>query len=448
MEPGLPQKLQIKEYVRLLQFDTKQVEAFLNNYGIDYRLDEIAKEFGLEEQEIKKPLFCWMFSMIYSKSKDHIQYLKNRSLLYHEFIHSVIRGKHIEEAKEYDFKKYYIKEKKIMRKIAALKQIYLDDLTKKILIERIKEFGLEINDDDNGILNPILNSYFYSKIADSSEEETIDFVHDSFREYLLAEYYIESILDNKIFRLNARLPTMETINFLDGIINLLLEKKDSKIYNLVSEKSDGLLRSFDYNKKQDNAIKDLFELTFECIEKENIVFFNNNKKDTLKEENKTESIWVSPSISYDDYRILLVHKWIALYIYNNLNISKDISNFKGIEKVIFLTSKFMPVYLKNLKYIDLSELNLTEADLSGADLRGSVLTKAKLIEADLTGANLSGADLTETEMIDAIITEADLTGADLTSADLTRIEITGTDLRNVRNLTISKEDAKQSGAIV
>jgi hypothetical protein len=43
---------------------------------------------------------------------------------------------------------------------------------------------------------------------------TIDFIHRTFKEYLLAEYYIESLLKHKPYRLNIGTPTKETIDFL------------------------------------------------------------------------------------------------------------------------------------------------------------------------------------------------------------------------------------------
>ena len=107
--------------MRLPPFDKSQVEELLEKYGLSYRFDEIMK-FCLDEWEIKKPLFSWMIPMIYYKSEDHTKYLANRTLLYHEFMHSVIKGKYIDEAKEYDdFEKYNHKEKRMMRKIGNFK---------------------------------------------------------------------------------------------------------------------------------------------------------------------------------------------------------------------------------------------------------------------------------------------------------------------------------------
>lgn len=42
----------------------------------------------------------------------------------------------------------------------------------------------------------------------------INFLHNSYRECLLAEYYIGSILSKRIYRLSVGFPTPETINYL------------------------------------------------------------------------------------------------------------------------------------------------------------------------------------------------------------------------------------------
>jgi len=75
----------------------------------------------------------------------------------------------------------------------------------------------------------------------------IDFVHSSFKEYLLAEYYIESLLEKKTYRLNARIPSKDTIDFLNGII-ALLQEENPDIQQFVSGDPTGLLKSFDIRK--------------------------------------------------------------------------------------------------------------------------------------------------------------------------------------------------------
>ena len=76
----------------------------------------------------------------------------------------------------------------------------------------------------------------------------------------------------------------------------------------------------------------------------------------------------------------------------------------------------------------LTNCNLSGADLSGADLRGADLSRADLSRANLSGADLSGANLS---------------GADLGRADLIRVFLNGADL-SVANL----REANLSGAFL
>jgi uncharacterized protein YjbI with pentapeptide repeats len=100
-------------------------------------------------------------------------------------------------------------------------------------------------------------------------------------------------------------------------------------------------------------------------------------------------------------------------------------------------------YAKVIDFIDVGRGLLTGADLRAADLSRADLTHANLRAARLTGTNLKDArivwadlayaDLTEAKLLSAraayaTLTGADLTGADLTGADLTGAVLTGADL--------------------
>ncbi|MFZ0512289.1 MAG: NACHT domain-containing protein [Candidatus Nitrosopolaris sp.] len=104
LEAGLPQKLDISSYIRLLPFNEKQVTKFFEKYGLPDITFDILKSYNLTEEEIFKPLFCWMFAIMRnSKSFDIETVFKNfdsrekrsmsRTLIYQGFIHSIVRGK-------------------------------------------------------------------------------------------------------------------------------------------------------------------------------------------------------------------------------------------------------------------------------------------------------------------------------------------------------------------
>ncbi|MFZ0512290.1 MAG: hypothetical protein WAM14_11840 [Candidatus Nitrosopolaris sp.] len=90
-----------------------------------------------------------------------------------------------------------------------------------MVIEGLKYYDISY---DEATLKPILTSYFYLQ-STTVLDMSMDFIHKSFREYFLAEYYLESILNDKRHYLNVGLPSRETILFLDGLLELLSDNK-------------------------------------------------------------------------------------------------------------------------------------------------------------------------------------------------------------------------------
>ena len=107
----------------------------------------------------------------------------------------------------------------------------------------------------------------------------IEFIHTSFKDYLLAEYYIESILENKIYKLNIGTPSEESILFVSGLVDLL-NSKDSHIEAFITD--IGLLNSFNSNKKLD-VLQELTNTTIKAIEDESIVLLNDRDHQTFSQ---------------------------------------------------------------------------------------------------------------------------------------------------------------------
>ena len=173
------------------------------------------------------------------------------------------------------------------------------------------------------------------------------------------------------------MPSKETIDFLDGLLKLLVDTEDPEVQNFLSNEETGFLKSFGYNRGQDDARSELTKVAHDSIEDDNIVLFSTNTDDTSHENGKAkDGIWRSALVQDSDYEVLLLHKWIALHIYSKLNQSDEKITYKGIQKIIRFSSYLIPNHLKNLRAVD-----LRNSDLGRANLR-----KANLIEADLTRA--------------------------------------------------------------
>ena len=177
-EAGIPKDLKIQRYVRLLPFTKEQATQFFRLYGYSYLNYDIISKYGLGETyyykennsnsriiDLIKPLFCWMFAICYKDlniEKENINPKTANVILYSTFIHSILRGKYEKE----DWRLVY--EKWILRKNAALKTIYKENLFKeifknylKIFLEGTKDYKLTdyVNSSDDPV-SAILTSYF------------------------------------------------------------------------------------------------------------------------------------------------------------------------------------------------------------------------------------------------------------------------------------------------
>jgi uncharacterized protein YjbI with pentapeptide repeats len=450
LKAGLHEELKINdhnnEYVRLLPFTREQIDRFFENYFTYEQAQElfqkyhverlsynyILKDLGLEDgsnipnEEISKPLFTWMLSLIYTDPEVKLEFNKQwsrnmrRSLIYMFFIHHVIKGKYKDEGKRW-LESYFL-EKKALREIAVLKQIYGKDLTLDHVENRLNKFDSKIDVSDN--LEPILTSYFHFPYMNTGR--SIDFVHETFKEYLVAEFYIESLLKDKAYRLNIGTPTKETTAFLEGLIELMDSKnKDTVAKFIESDKNNqiSLLNSFNYNKGTQFAKDHLLNCTLSSINNESIVFLNFNT-DTK------EDMWKVANITMDSYRNLWIHRWISLYILNTLMSEKVFEriNKEKLRNLIIGSGVDIPDYLKKLKYADLTCSNLADANLSCANLAGANFSGANLMNANLFNANLAGANLMNANLADANLSCANLAGANLSRARLTDSNLSASNL--------------------
>lgn len=93
-----------------------------------------------------------------------------------------------------------------------------------------------------------------------------------------------------------------------------------------------------------------------------------------------------------------------------------------------------------LSHLELSGSIFSLRDLHGADLQKSNLRGADLFFANLVGADLRGADLRNVDFWQANLVGADLRGADLRNVDLRQANLRGADLRDadLRNVDLQQ----------
>jgi uncharacterized protein YjbI with pentapeptide repeats len=107
---------------------------------------------------------------------------------------------------------------------------------------------------------------------------------------------------------------------------------------------------------------------------------------------------------------------------------------------------FQGLTFLNLSFCILIARDLSGADLSGANLSGADLSGAYLIEANLSGANLSRAELSRANLFGAYLIEANLSRAYLIEANLSRAGLIDANLSGANLIEANLIEANLSGA--
>jgi uncharacterized protein YjbI with pentapeptide repeats len=442
-----------QKYLRLLSFTENQVIQFfkINNAELIYN-DAI--KYGIKHKELAKPLLSYMLLKVFpfiNLKNIHQDFTSNmfRSFIYFHFLSHIAGGKQIEKGAEFKINRDYLDEKNAMRKLALLKQIHKDTLTKKKIEKEAKIFGYK---SDTLPLSPILRCYPYSNSSSDEEEKAVDFIQPTFQEYLMAENYLEALLkgENKAAWMNVGKPSIETINFLDGLLQLLTSNDENikKFVEYNDEKQISLFNLFTYDKPPliDDGIHNIVKNAINNLNDESIMVFSPDHIEEIP--------WIKAEeqISVNEYPNLWIHRWISLYVLYKLGyLNKstlqtlglsDNKKLKSLLKFSRLLRFCSDGVLTNFK--KLRGFNLSDANLSGADLSG----------ADLCGANLSGADLSGTNLRDAILLAPDdnyrtnLSTSNLSNANLFRTNLSGADLSGARLLRADLSGADLSHAIL
>ena len=364
-------------YVRLCLFTVDQVNEFYQRYGIALDYKTVAAS-GLESDEICKPLFCWMISLAYVKNKSLVvsnDTNLNRVWLFYTVIHDIILGKHVSESSKYGYTKHALDEKLALGKIAELKHVYGDALTKKRILDLLEQLRFKkiLNKEILKIFDQLISSYFYTSEG-AGYTEHIDFIHRSFEEYLLAEFYIECALRNETYRVNMKLPTEVTVQFFDGLLNLL-NTQNKKL----GEYAEKLANTYGFT--------DLTTLKNKLII--NSTSFFGNEHVYLNNSNKKKDY---PTIS-ESYENLVLHRWLSIAVLNRLGTFHKLDT-KIFFKLLKASHGSVPNYLIRIDNIDLSGHEFDDED----DIPNYNLSKAHLMNTTFHrrfyGTKFAGAELT------------------------------------------------------
>jgi uncharacterized protein YjbI with pentapeptide repeats len=462
-----------RSHIRLLSFSVPQVDQFFKNYFKGSRRQPLTykylKDSGLSSQEIVKPLFAWMISFIDTDlkifNKDLDEKFK-RALMYLLFLQYASRQKYQLDEEEWTQK--YIAEHIVLRRIAALRKGLGTELTiqKKngfftidhVLCakDRLIQYDDLVGDIPSLALSFIGLSMRSKEQPDGTEIFTNPkFVHESFEEYLLAEYYVDSILNDRLYRLNIGVPSEVTVQFLDGLISILLADEET-----IRQYLEPLLESLRYRDEFDlgTLSRKIVDNCLGYLKRQDVIFFTRNK-DIIKRP----EMWVQAETASDDYKQLWIYRWISLFFLSKVSeankknkityptIDPDIQ--AEIIHLITYSGNVIPGYMKNLKTLklnlkdaDLSDAYLAHANLSYSDLSGAQFSRANLKQADLSYCNLSFIDLYRANLIYANLSHSNLRLANLQRNDLDRADLSYSDLTGVNFNLADMQRSKLIGA--
>jgi len=251
-----------------------------------------------------------------------------KSWIYFNFFHYIIENRY-QGKDEFYIQGKISNEKIVLRSIAAFKQTYTQiyekqdvkwyDIESNIDYFKPKETILELKDIDK--------SFFL--IIDVNKQKLVNFIHKSFMEYLIAEYYLESALNqvsddiNQIERFSIGIPSKITIEFLDGLIGLL-NSNDDDANQMICNQETGLLNSFNWSDNKNNAkIRMISNLSYSIMndsiivnkERSSIIQNNENGKDSQKADNRWLKIKINEIVADEHksgFTLLWIHRWISL----------------------------------------------------------------------------------------------------------------------------------------
>ena len=462
LQPDLPSKLPLlkgKNYLRLLPFTEQQVEEFFEHYDVNLKFNQISMVSKGLSKEITNPLLAWMFSKIYPLIREDLEHIKStkeqeltnnmaKSLIYLVFFHSIIEGKSLEDLSSIkereDIIKSYRDEKRKLRLLAMLMQICEGKITDENVKQVQKMFRYTLI--DISIQDLRSTSHFYVK---DKRNNSIKFVHETFKEYLLAECYFGCLV-KKLNWMNIGSPSKETVEFLKGLLQLLNTNNENirKYVERTINNEISLLKSFESEDEEQTKI------TIDDV-KERII-------DTAINSilNGQDILSLDLNRRTDNYENSWIYKWIALFALSTLAPESYSSGEKNMNKlkpqivnIIKNASIATPYYLKDLTQIDLSNCDLSNSDLSqailsGATFNGAIMSDVNLSNSDLSDAKMINANLSNANLSIAILTNADLSHATVSDAKLTKANLTKANLSYTKLYNANLSFANLSEAIL
>lgn len=314
---------------------------------------------------------------------------------------------------------------------------------------------------DAGILSLLTAFYFRRKVKDDGEN-TFEFTHKSFCEYLTARGIVQQV--NRTEEELERLQQSDTgkegwseTEALESWINLCGRREiDSYLFRFISDEVC-LRKSSDVSNWQKALCQLLgFVLCFGMPMDSFSTYLFKGK--CVLERNAAEALLIvlnacarfTQEVSEIQYPYnfrrseelpLYFGRWIS-----KLNRDKTYENTLSLSHLSFLNLNECFLYCRDLSGANLERTNLKKANLRQANLFKANLKHANLGMANLWGSDLRYAVLKEANLRGANLREANLRGANLVEVHLEEADCKEAIFRNAKLKGVHFNDAKLQGA--
>lgn len=304
-----------------------------------------------------------------------------------------------------------------------------------------------IKEAEKGIFSLLTSFYFKKSNPNSTGDETFEFTHKSFGEYLAAKKLVNEIKNiEKQYNLRIEDKRKKDGKSLEESLidfaNLFGHKDiDKDLHKFIKNEIDLL------NKKNTDSLKNIQKMLIDFINYSIDIYL------PMEKTNFKNSFKESYNASVNAEKALLIfHSTIAEYtdIVSKIDVDDKLAFGRWVSKLnpqrhggyVFINHFFNNLDLSNLileikdfydvnfKKSNLSNTSLIRTRLENANLSGANLSRACLVRADLNHANLRHTDLSSANLRNADLRYTDLKLANLESADLENASLRERNLNN------------------
>ena len=419
-----------------------------------------------------QPLLNYLLALSYGRAKIKFSNNINRNELYKDLINAVYergwQGEHrlVESIKELEFEQA-LEEIAVSAWQGGGRTTTVEAIKKRCEKSKISDVLFKVQESaEKGVLNLLTAFYFRHAGKAGDGNETFEFTHKSFGEYLTAlrivrqlqetlkikktkeagwaeialENWIELCgnvpLDVDIHKflcnemlLHERMDVKDWQDMLSELISYMLE------FGMPFEKIEPRPKFIEETRQSRNAEEALLAVLSACSQ------FTNEVSNIKWKNNKSAGEWLSKLCGQPKEPFVFTYSCL-----NNTNLSGANLRSVNLSNANLSNADLTSACLKgtnlrsaNLREADLSCANLIDADLSWANLSGACMSGANLSDAymsaaDLSGTYMSDADLSDADLKVANLSEANLSGANLRQADLRGANLSGANFHNIINL--------------